>query len=35
MEKCLADEITNAAKNAKCYSINKKEEKERMAKAAR
>jgi len=35
MEKCLADEIINAAKNAKCYSINKKEEKERMAKAAR
>jgi len=35
MERCLADEILNAAKNAKCYSINKKEEKERMAKAAR
>jgi len=35
MERCLADELLNAAKNAKCYSINKKEEKERMAKAAR
>lgn len=35
IERCLADEIINAARNAKCYSINKKEEKERMAKAAR
>jgi len=35
IERCLADEIINAARNAKCYSISKKEEKERIAKAAR
>ncbi len=35
IEQCLADEIINAAKNKKCHSINKKEEKERMARAAR
>ncbi len=35
IEECLADEIINAAKNKKCHSINKKEEKERMARAAR
>ncbi len=35
IERCLADEIINAAKNKKCYSISKKEEKERMARAAR
>ena len=33
--RCLADEILGAAKNAKCYSTGKKEEKERMARAAR
>ncbi len=35
IERCLADEIISAAKNAKCYSISKREEKERMARAAR
>jgi small subunit ribosomal protein S7 len=35
IEQCLADEIINAAKNKKCHSISKKEEKERMARAAR
>ena len=35
IERCLADEIINAAKNKKCYSISKKEERERMARAAR
>ncbi|MGB2728513.1 MAG: 30S ribosomal protein S7 [Halobacteriota archaeon] len=35
VERCLANEIMNAAKNAKCYSVSKKEEKERMARAAR
>ena len=35
IERCLANEIVSAARNAKCYSINKKEEKERMARAAR
>jgi small subunit ribosomal protein S7 len=32
---CLADELIAAAKNAKCYSISKKEERERIARAAR
>ncbi|MEA2076193.1 MAG: 30S ribosomal protein S7 [Euryarchaeota archaeon] len=32
---CLADELVAAAKNAKCYSISKKEERERIARAAR
>ena len=35
IERCLADELMAAAKNMKCYSISKKEEKERIAKAAR
>jgi len=35
IEQCLADEIINAAKNKKCHSVSKKEEKERMARAAR
>lgn len=35
IEQCLADEIIAAAKYGKCYAIQKKEEKERMAKAAR
>jgi small subunit ribosomal protein S7 len=33
--RCLADELIAASKNAKCFSINKKEEKERIARAAR
>ena len=32
---CLADELIAASRNAKCYSIGKKEEKERIARAAR
>lgn len=32
---CLADELIAASKNAKCYSISKKEERERIARAAR
>ena len=35
IEQCLADELIAAAKNIKCYSISKKEERERIAKAAR
>lgn len=35
IEQCLADEIIAAARNQKCFSINKKEEKERIAKASR
>ena len=35
IERCLADELIAAAKNQKCFSINKKEEKERIAKASR
>jgi small subunit ribosomal protein S7 len=35
IERCLADELIAAAKNAKCHSINKKEERERIARAAR
>jgi len=35
MEQCLADELIAAAKGAKCYSISKKEERERIARAAR
>ncbi len=35
IEECLADEIIAAARNMKCFAINKKEEKERIAKAAR
>lgn len=34
-ERCLADELIAASKNAKCFSIGKKEERERIAKAAR
>lgn len=35
MERCLADELIAASKNAKCFSISKKEERERIARAAR
>jgi len=35
IERCLADELIAAARNTKCYAINKKEEKERIARAAR
>lgn len=35
MEQCLADELIAAAKGAKCYSTSKKEERERIARAAR
>jgi small subunit ribosomal protein S7 len=35
IELCLADELIAAAKNAKCFSVSKKEEKERIARAAR
>ena len=35
IERCLADELMAAAKNQKCFSVNKKEEKERIAKASR
>ncbi|MHC1600219.1 MAG: 30S ribosomal protein S7 [Candidatus Methanospirareceae archaeon] len=35
IERCLADEIIAASKNAKCHSISKKEERERIARAAR
>ncbi|HUV80239.1 MAG TPA: 30S ribosomal protein S7 [Candidatus Bathyarchaeia archaeon] len=35
IEQCLADELIAAAKNAKCHSISKKEERERIARAAR
>lgn len=35
IERCLADELIAAARNTKCYSIGKKEEKERIARAAR
>ena len=35
IERCLADEIIAASKNAKCHSINKKDERERIARAAR
>ncbi len=35
IERCLADELIAAARNTKCYSISKKEEKERIARAAR
>ncbi|MDI6811081.1 MAG: 30S ribosomal protein S7 [archaeon] len=35
IERCLADELMAAAKNMKCYAISKKEEKERIARAAR
>lgn len=35
LEQCLADELIAAAKNAKCHSIGKKEERERIARAAR
>jgi len=35
IERCLAEELMAAAKNQKCFSINKKEEKERIAKASR
>ena len=35
IERCLADELIAAAKNAKCHSISKKEERERIARAAR
>lgn len=35
IERCLADELIAAAKNAKCHTISKKEERERIARAAR
>jgi small subunit ribosomal protein S7 len=35
IDRCLADELIAAAKNAKCFSIGKKEERERIARAAR
>jgi small subunit ribosomal protein S7 len=35
IEQCLADELIAAAKNAKCHTISKKEERERIARAAR
>ena len=35
MDRCLADELIAAAKNAKCFSTSKKEERERIARAAR
>ncbi len=35
IEQCLADELIAASKNMKCFSTNKKEEKERIARAAR
>ncbi|MHC1635862.1 MAG: 30S ribosomal protein S7 [Candidatus Methanospirareceae archaeon] len=35
IEECLAEEIIAAAQNKKCYAINKREEIERIAKAAR
>jgi small subunit ribosomal protein S7 len=35
MERCLADELIAASKNAKCFSTSKKEERERIARAAR
>ena len=35
MARCLADELIAASRNAKCHSIGKKEEKERVARAAR
>ncbi|MBN1454825.1 MAG: 30S ribosomal protein S7 [Methanomicrobia archaeon] len=35
IEQCLADELIAASRNAKCFSVNKKEEKERIARAAR
>ncbi len=35
MERCLADELIAASKNAKCFSISRKEERERIARAAR
>ncbi len=35
IERCLADELIAAARNTKCYAISKKEEKERIARAAR
>ncbi len=35
VERCLADELIAAARNAKCFSVSKKEEKERIARAAR
>lgn len=35
IEQCLADELIAAAKGAKCYSISKKDERERIARAAR
>lgn len=35
IEQCLADELIAASRNQKCFSVNKKEEKERVAKAAR
>lgn len=35
IEQCLADELIAAAQNAKCHSISKKEERERIARAAR
>jgi small subunit ribosomal protein S7 len=35
IDRCLADELIAAAKNAKCFSISKKEERERIARAAR
>jgi small subunit ribosomal protein S7 len=35
IERCLADELIAASRNQKCFSINKREEKERVAKAAR
>jgi small subunit ribosomal protein S7 len=35
IEQCLAEELIAASRNQKCFSVNKKEEKERVAKAAR
>lgn len=35
IEQCLADELIATAKNAKCHTISKKEERERIARAAR
>jgi small subunit ribosomal protein S7 len=35
IDRCLADELIAASKNAKCFSISKREERERIARAAR
>jgi small subunit ribosomal protein S7 len=35
IDQCLADELIAASKNAKCFSISKREERERIARAAR